>query len=622
MNKKNVVKGAPSGFVISLMVHAAAFLLAGMLVVFTVHQKEEKKFVPPKPVDRPKMKLKKPTVKVKKSAKPKSTTRIVTKIKRANMPDIQLPEMSGMGDSLGGGIGGFDILPNLTEMASPFGAAASIGSDLEGTFIDFNRTRRGTVTGIESEGYIAELVRFHMSGWREATLSKYYRSPKKLYSTTVSMPPLMSPLGPAAFDEPDNKAVFWIVLYKGQLVYHEDIKFRFVGNSDNVLAVRVGGKVVLDASREDRKYTPPLIDTSWLPDSADYRKWYHCHDYSAVGNLVELKAGEPQDIQIIIGESGGVLFNANLWVKVEGVDYPRGQNGSPILPIFQTAELTRAQKNMIYRGMPEDQVSFSGPVFNDYAAPSPEPEPSLASSEPEQGSDGATQTNEMDPKDTSEGMRTWMSKDGKSFEAQLATLMGRTAVLKTPKGKQVKFSIEEFSEEDQRYLSLSHPPELVLDLSKSSDQRIFKHDDNGQVGCLEYVFSPKIKVKSKGYNHPLRVDYWVIGSEIGGSANFLLDKGSQTFNPSELEGDTFTFSGQTVLMYDWVLEHIYQQRRGERYEGFLINVIDERGKIIAQRSSPTWLAKNLDRLKEFELGQYFDDSCTEIWPTPLKVPAN
>ena len=33
---KGIVKGAPSGFVISLLVHAGAFALAGLLVVFTV----------------------------------------------------------------------------------------------------------------------------------------------------------------------------------------------------------------------------------------------------------------------------------------------------------------------------------------------------------------------------------------------------------------------------------------------------------------------------------------------------------------------------------------------------------------------------------------------------------
>lgn len=37
------VKGEPGGFVIGLLVHAAAFVFAGLLVVFNVHQQEEKK---------------------------------------------------------------------------------------------------------------------------------------------------------------------------------------------------------------------------------------------------------------------------------------------------------------------------------------------------------------------------------------------------------------------------------------------------------------------------------------------------------------------------------------------------------------------------------------------------
>ena len=53
-----ITQGGPSGFVISLVIHAALFVLAGLLVVFTVQQKEEKKFVPPAPVERPKMQLK------------------------------------------------------------------------------------------------------------------------------------------------------------------------------------------------------------------------------------------------------------------------------------------------------------------------------------------------------------------------------------------------------------------------------------------------------------------------------------------------------------------------------------------------------------------------------------
>jgi hypothetical protein len=41
--KTNIAMGAPSGFVISLLMHVAAFMLAGLLVVFNVVNKEEKK---------------------------------------------------------------------------------------------------------------------------------------------------------------------------------------------------------------------------------------------------------------------------------------------------------------------------------------------------------------------------------------------------------------------------------------------------------------------------------------------------------------------------------------------------------------------------------------------------
>ena len=61
-------KGGPSGMVISLLVHAAAFFVAGLFVVFTVLQEPEPEFEAPPPVQRPKMKLKKPKVKIKKTS--------------------------------------------------------------------------------------------------------------------------------------------------------------------------------------------------------------------------------------------------------------------------------------------------------------------------------------------------------------------------------------------------------------------------------------------------------------------------------------------------------------------------------------------------------------------------
>ena len=169
---KKITKGMPSAVMLSIAIHVALFLLAGMLVVFTVVKKEEKRFVPPKAVERPKMKLRKPKVKVKKSTKPKATTRIVTKINRASMPEIQLPEMTGMTAGLGDGIGGFEMMPDI-ETVSIFGSGQSIGNDLEGTLYDFKRRRDGTPPTValgEGEFYQA-VERFIKSGWKTSALA-------------------------------------------------------------------------------------------------------------------------------------------------------------------------------------------------------------------------------------------------------------------------------------------------------------------------------------------------------------------------------------------------------------------------------------------------------------------
>ncbi len=113
---------------------------------------------------------------------------IVTKVNRANMPDIQLPEMSGMGEGLGGGFGGFDMMPDLEDV-TVFGSGQSIGNDFVGTFYDFKRGRSGRNVPMSWDSFLDELKNFVKSGWKPSSISRYYRSPKKLYATTFDNSP-------------------------------------------------------------------------------------------------------------------------------------------------------------------------------------------------------------------------------------------------------------------------------------------------------------------------------------------------------------------------------------------------------------------------------------------------
>ena len=102
-----------SAALVSLGIHAVLVVIALTFVVVTVIQKEDKKFEA-KPVNRPKMQLKKlqvpVNIKKKKVQKPKLRKRIVVQPKmNQTMPDIKMPEISGVKGGLGnatGGLGG------------------------------------------------------------------------------------------------------------------------------------------------------------------------------------------------------------------------------------------------------------------------------------------------------------------------------------------------------------------------------------------------------------------------------------------------------------------------------------------------------------------------------------
>lgn len=359
---KGVAKGGPSGFLISLLVHAAAFMLAGLLVVFTVQQKQEKKFVPPKPVERPKMKLKKPKVKVKKNNKPKPTTRIVTQVKKASMPDIQLPEFSGMADGLGVEMGGFEMVPDLGEITI-LGASRSIGNDLEGTFYDLKRDRGGGLIPMDGEMFLQVLKKFATTGWNTSVFSRYWRAPTKLYTTHVMVPPIVAPKAPDFFGQPEVESYYFFVHYKGRIVSKEDITFRFWGMGDAYILVNVGGENVFLTGVRGRLN---ILDY-WQSTSADNDKYYLASQTMRVGDWITLKAGEPVDMQVIFGEWQGGLVGGMLLVEVEGVEYPQTRQGGPLLPAFKTEELSLDQREQIMKYLPEGEASLTnGPVFKDF----------------------------------------------------------------------------------------------------------------------------------------------------------------------------------------------------------------------------------------------------------------
>ena len=610
---KKITKGMPSAVLLSIAIHAALFLLAGMLVVFTVVKKEEKKFEPPKAVERPKMKLKKPKVKIRKSSKPKPTTRIVTKMSRASMPDIQLPEMSGMGDGLGEMVGGFDMMPDLGE-TTLFGASQSIGNDFVGTFYDLKRDRSGRdISVMDTRGYHNALNKFVRGDWESSKLARFYQAPTKLYTTCFMVPTVHSIIAPEAFGV-DTDGYLWAVHYKGKLVcpasHTNGITFRFWGQGNNILLVRVGGRLVLNAAWPgwEAGYYANLLNIV----SPDSRRYFMGDGLSEVGDWITLEPGESVDMEVLTGENHGGRYCSMLVVEEKGVEYEKGKQGNPVLPMFKTAEPSHGLVDIIYRDLVPGEASVTnGPVFCDYDTSGR----TVAANEPEP-------VEPAPPVDFGEHeMRTWTLAGGKAMEAEFVTVIGGKAVLTDSRGRHRKVPLAELSEEDQKFIGLAQLPEFNIDFSKKSSQYIGKISPLATSylppKVLNYVFSARLKQTSAGeYNHELHVEFFAIGSEWFGDRYVLLDRQESRFTPTKENERSHEFSGKTVRLTTY---EFYGDHKGDEYASYLIMVADSRGKIIAHQTPKKWLFENSENLRKLSVGNYMDKTCTRTYPTRAKT---
>jgi len=602
----------PSAVVLSILIHAALFLLAGMLVVFTVVKKEEQKFVPPRAVERPKMKLRKPKVKVKKTSKPKPTTRIVTTVNRASMPDIQLPEISGMGEGLAGGIaGGFDIMPDF-KTEGLFGGGQSIGNDFVGTFYDLKRDRSGRDIPMDPTMQQGVLRKFIGSGWNTSLLSRYYRSPKKLFATSFMIPTSLSSFVPAQFGEAETPGYLWMVHYKGQLVHKEDITFRFFGSADEYLVVRVDGKEVLTAAH------PTLIariTPKWQSSTGDSRK-YKVGGAAVAGDWITLEAGVPLDMEVIIAEGPGGGFRAMLVVEVEDEEYERNKLGNPIMPMFKTAEPSADLLDAIVEHLiPGEANPTNGPVFCDYAMPSRTVVHEADKRDPPTTEFSSARTAEDE-------LRMWTMAGGEPLEARFVAMIGKKVVLKDVRGRQRKIPVDRISAEDRMYIELARPPKFNIDFTKKSSQVIvdtstpFWVTSEFHRSDFDYVFSARLKQRSVGeYNHELAVEFFAIGEEVDGDNYILLDRQKSNFTPSKENSRSHAFHGDTIRVTDFVLF----QTRGQKYGGYLVVVTDSRGTIIDYGTSHKWLPGILGNLRKLPVGRHFDKSGSRVFPPSPKV---
>ena len=369
-NTKKLIKGTPTAVLVSIALHAILLIGAASWIVVQIEKKKADVFVPPPPIERQPIPIKKPTVKKDRTPPKKESTRISSK-SMVSQTEISLPAISGTGGGLGN-VGSFQMVADLQQM-SLFGGEHSVGNDLVGTFYDIKRDRNGgeikemDPRTTSSDAFDRVLGKFLANNWSTAVLDPFFRSAVKLYATQMMVVPVQSTEAPEKFGVSRNiEAARWIAIYRGKIVYTNDITFRFVGRGDDFMFVRFGGKVVLNASHGDDNAIVRSFENC-QSSSVDNRKWKCGPGRMRVGDWVTLKANEPKELEILIAESPGGIFMAMLMVQVQGVDYPKSERGNPILPMFRTAPTPQHLIDEINYGIYPGVVDVTnGPIFNVY----------------------------------------------------------------------------------------------------------------------------------------------------------------------------------------------------------------------------------------------------------------
>lgn len=229
------------------------------------------------------------------------------------------------------------LLPATGATAAPadevFGRNERRGATLIGIFYDLKQSQRGAPVPDYTRNYRRTLDEFVLDGFDEALLNRFFRAPLPLYTTQFAIPDMNANGAPKAFGvEASVKPSHWIVHYKGQIAPPADGTYRFVGNFDDLLVIAIKQKVVLDGSRPDSR----LQRLNWQ-EPADKGPRVAANALSRYGDWIDLKAGQPVDIDILIGERPGGRFHGVILYEKKGDPPSLNQRGEAVLPLFQLA---------------------------------------------------------------------------------------------------------------------------------------------------------------------------------------------------------------------------------------------------------------------------------------------
>lgn len=199
------------------------------------------------------------------------------------------------------------------DNTASFGTTQRSEGALIGILYDFKQNQKREPVPNMHPGRFLELVgQFIDSNWDEGLENQSYRVSRPLYTTELVIDRMNADVAPKAFGVEKNvKPRMWMAHYKGQVAPPEDGTYRFVGYADDFVAVAVNSKTVLVACLRSS-----VIPCKWQPQEKS--GLWGMRGECVAGDWMELKKGQPIDVDIITGEVPGGIYLCFLGIQKRG----------------------------------------------------------------------------------------------------------------------------------------------------------------------------------------------------------------------------------------------------------------------------------------------------------------
>lgn len=278
---------------------------------------------------------------------------------------VSMPSSGSVGSGKGAGSGS-GSKKRARSGGTLFGFSETQEDDLIGTMIDLKLDSTGKKsTGIgttDTDFYRAARELLAGNRVNEAALRKFFVVPKKMGATQLFIPTCDASEAPKVFGVADKvKPNYWLIRYQGRFAAPVSGQYRFVGKADDLLWVAVDGRTVLEAHWDVNNFL-----TSWRPK--DHVNEHSLYDFMGgntegdrerafltYGDWMNLEAGKPKDLEILLGEYGGGRFFGVLMIQMKGKEDIKGKSKErPVMPLFMVAEPSAQQQ----QGMRNSKIEF------------------------------------------------------------------------------------------------------------------------------------------------------------------------------------------------------------------------------------------------------------------------